>query len=142
MSDTDDIGGPEDTLPQGSTYEPPQANAADENQIDVATVQAKRREDQDKADLREILTSQAGRRFVYRLLDICDMMSIGDVEPLMLQRAEGRRWVGAQILNILKSNSLSTYPELLLERAAQVAIDERERAAALHKRTSNQEIVD
>jgi hypothetical protein len=133
---------PEDTLPTAQGYEPPQPNAADTNQIEVSVLQAGRRADQEKLDLSAILTSAHGRRFVYRLLEICDMLSIADSDPIMIQRAEGRRWVGAEILKILASHSLATYPELLLERAAQAKIDEQERLIALHKRTSNQENVD
>lgn len=133
---------PEDTLPTAQGFEPPQPNAADTNQIEVSVLQAGRRQDQEKLDLTAILTSVHGRRFVYRLLEICDMLSIADSDPIMIQRAEGRRWVGAEILKILASHSLSTYPELLLERAAQIAVDEQERQIALHKRTKNQENVD
>jgi len=114
---------PEDTLPTAQGFEPPQPNAADTNQIEVSVLQAGRRQDQEKLDLTAILTSVHGRRFVYRLLEICDMLSIADSDPIMIQRAEGRRWVGAEILKILASHSLATYPELLLERAAQAKID-------------------
>ena len=133
---------PEDTLPPAQGFEPPQPNAADTNQIEVSVLQAGRRQDQEKLDLTAILTSVHGRRFVYRLLEICDMLSIADSDPIMIQRAEGRRWVGAEILKILASHSLATYPELLLERAAQAKIDEQERQVALHKRTKDQENVD
>jgi hypothetical protein len=133
---------PEDTLPTAQGFEPPQPNAADTNQIEVSVLQAGRRQDQEKLDLTAILTSVHGRRFVYRLLEICDMLSIADSDPIMIQRAEGRRWVGAEILKILASHSLATYPELLLERAAQAKIDEQERQVALHKRTKDQENVD
>lgn len=142
MSDVDPDSLPEDTLPTAQGYETPQPNAADKNQIEVSVLQANRRVDQEKLDLAAILTSTHGRRFVYRLLEICDMLSIADSDPIMIQRAEGRRWVGAEILKILASHSLATYPELLLERAAQAKIDEQERQVALHKRTKDQENVD
>ncbi len=140
--DPEGLGKGEDTLPQGSLYEAPIPNAADKNQIDVAVVQTKRRDDQDKIDLAVVLSTPEGRRFVYRLIAMTDMLSISGMDSNELQRAEGRRWVGAQLLDMIKNHSLSPYPQLLLERAAQLEIDERARLAALSKRTSDQENVD
>lgn len=124
----------EDTIPMGVTLPP--LNAEDQDQIEVATLQATRRSEIEALDLKTVFAMPEGRRFITRILQLTGIQCLSDPDPVLVQRSEGARAVGLEILKILHSHSIHAYPQLLVEAAIQLEQDQKERDAALISRTT------
>ena len=70
------------------------ANAADESQLAELAKKELRGRDRELADLREILATKGGRRFVWRLLNASELFSIAEVMNASIYALEGKRKLG------------------------------------------------
>lgn len=77
-------------------------NAADRSQVGVARRQQERLALQQANDLREVLSSQAGRRFVFRLLEHCSVFSSINTGSSQIYANAGRQDVGHFIMAIVE----------------------------------------
>lgn len=127
----------EDSMPMG--IQPGQPNADDQNQIQVATIQMKRREQREAEDLAWVLSTEHGRRFVTRIIQLTGVHAISDPDPVLVQRSEGARSVGLEVLRLLGSHSVTTYPNMLMEAALLAEHDKKERDIALVEHEKAQE---
>jgi hypothetical protein len=67
-------------------------------------------------DLRNVLSTQHGRRFVWRMLEVCGVYSpVFTGEPLTMSHAEGRRSVGIDLIQEAQRVSCDTYVEMVKE---------------------------
>lgn len=86
--------------------EPLVKNAADEAQIKEADVQSKNRKNRDLDDLKYVLQSAQGRRFLWRLLGECRVHnSIFNTNALTQSHSSGKQDVGHFIMGeIIRSD--------------------------------------
>lgn len=123
----------EDTPPMGNM---PQHgyNAENTDQIEVATIQSKRRDQQEFIDLSNVMSTPSGRRFMTRILQLTGIQRLSELDPIACQRSEGARSVGIELLKILHGHSIHLYPQLLIEAAQQAEEEHKEREIALNER--------
>jgi hypothetical protein len=69
-------------------------NAADETQLAELAKKELRGRDRELEDLREILATKSGRRFVWRLLNASELFSIAEVMNASIYALEGKRKLG------------------------------------------------
>lgn len=85
-------------------------NAADEGQVQEATRDAKLRRERELNDLRSVLNTVEGRRFLWRILEFCGLYKTsftGSSETFFL---EGQRNVGIKLITEI----IETEPEAYL----------------------------
>lgn len=85
-------------------------NAADEGQVQEATRDAKLRRERELNDLRSVLNTIEGRRFLWRILEFCGLYKTsftGSSETFFL---EGQRNVGIKLITEI----IETEPEAYL----------------------------
>lgn len=109
-------------------------NADDEHQILVAENQALERAQRETKDLDLILSTESGRRFLTRILQLTGLNVLSEADAILCHRSEGARSVGIELCSILNRHSIHAYPLLLTEAAALVAEEKRQYAAALDAR--------
>lgn len=92
-----------------------QANAADENEIKGARDREKRREMRDRDDLKQILDTKAGRRFIWRKLQECGFFRssfTGNSETFF---REGMRNMGLKLMAEVNEACPEAYVLMLKE---------------------------
>ncbi len=90
------------------------------------------RERQRKRDLKEIMDSPAGRRFMYDLLfGRCGLMNIYLAQDSGIYRHEGRRSVAVELGQELQTENATNYTKMIEEHLAELADDAVIRGAAL-----------
>lgn len=93
-----------------------QANAADETEIKGARDREKRRAMRDRDDLKQILETKSGRRFIWRLLnDECGVFRTSMTGNSTTFFNEGARNVGLKLLAWVNDTRPEAYVEMLKE---------------------------
>lgn len=92
-------------------------NASDAEQVEKASKRVKRREDIDAEDLKFILGTAQGRRFVWRYLGLCGVYRISHSGESTHETAfkEGARLVGTTLLNDINSARPEAYFQMIEE---------------------------
>lgn len=73
-------------------------NASDKKQIDEAGKKRKQKDSEEVTDLREMLSTAAGRRVLWRVLEVCRAEQISfSTNALQMAFNEGHRNVGIQL---------------------------------------------
>jgi len=90
-------------------------NASDEKQIEAAGKKEKFFEDQKLDDIKEVLSTEAGRRFVWRMLDFCGVFKSSLADEHMIYFNEGIRNVGLRLLEDITLVGLDAYMLILKE---------------------------
>ena len=91
------------------------ANAADEKQVKNAAEEERRRAERDADDMRYILSTKSGRRFIWNLLGECGVFQCsfdGSSKPFF---KEGERNVGLKILVRLNDADPQAYVTMINE---------------------------
>lgn len=79
--------------------QPEPYNSGDPEQVKSKKTRAKHAEDQHKNDLRAIMATVGGRRYLWALMGACGVFSdTGSVDPLLVGRFLGRRSLGLELL--------------------------------------------
>jgi len=91
------------------------SNASDEKQIAEAKQKVKNRQDQEKDDLKYVLASAQGRRFIYKTLELTGIYKssfTGSSETFFL---EGQRNIGLKLLAKVQEVDFDGYLKMLNE---------------------------
>jgi hypothetical protein len=92
-------------------------NAADEEQVREAKGKAKLGRDRELDDVREILSSPAGRRFYWRYLEECKLYKqCADHSGSWTYFNEGQRNIGLKLLSDLNEACPEAYLVMLKEK--------------------------
>lgn len=73
-------------------------NAADPDQVKKAGPKAKRRRERELADIRMILQSEEGKRFIWNLIRRCGVFEVNVDPTSRVYFHEGRREIGLKVL--------------------------------------------
>lgn len=122
----DPLAGGEDTLPGAVLRGPSRPNAGDPDAVDAATAMAERRALREAKDLAKVLQLEEGRRVIMRVIRFTGIHVLSSQDPIRGQRDEGARSVGLAILDLLGSQGIQVFPQMLLEEARQAEIDAAE----------------
>jgi hypothetical protein len=72
--------------------------------------------EQRRADIREVMASAAGRRFIYNLIfDSCGLMNLYPAQDSGIYRHEGQRTVGFRLATELQMEHTSNYIAMISE---------------------------
>ena len=94
-------------------------DAGDAGQVEKKKTKFQIRKEQDKEDLKEILLSPGGRRFLWKLLSECriyDISFTGEIGWTSFN--EGKRQIGLRIIEDIFDASPNAYLEMHLEGKA------------------------
>lgn len=95
---------------------PAVTNAADPKQVRRAAQAERRAEIERRADLREVLRSRSGRRFLWTLLSECGLFESSFSSDLALMaHKEGERNVGLRLFADLNNVDVGIYHQMALE---------------------------
>jgi hypothetical protein len=106
-------------------------NAADHKQVQRATSKQKTRRDQELSDLRVILATTCGRRFVWSLLSKCGLYESGWDPSAKIHFNAGRRQVGLELMADIASADEHAFLVMMTE-AQQIEKRERQEQDALN----------
>jgi len=90
-------------------------NAADKEQVKAAGSKEKRRREKELSDIRELLRTPGGRRFMWRYLDRCGVYRssfTGNSQTFFL---EGERNIGLQMITDIMDADPGLYIEMIKE---------------------------
>lgn len=73
-------------------------NAADEEQVRVGKLKGEFGRDQELRDLREILATPGGRRFIWRYLNLCKIFESSWSPSAAIHFNEGQRDIGLRLM--------------------------------------------
>ena len=104
-------------------------NAASAAQVSRASWRADDRRGRDRSDLRNILQTPAGRRFLWATLDRCRVFQPLGHDALMVHSNEGRRLVGLELMEDLTAADPNAYLTLLAEAFKAQTLEQAESAA-------------
>jgi hypothetical protein len=92
-------------------------NAADEKQVRKAEEIERHTANQSVQDLKNVLSTEYGKRFVKRILMVTGLndVSFRTNDPYLTAHNEGRRWVGLSILTDMIKADPQVYVNLLAE---------------------------
>jgi len=92
-------------------------NASDEEQVAKAGKKVKQREDIDVEDLKYIMDTPQGRRFVWRYLGLCGVYRLSFSGEASHETAfkEGARLIGTTLLNDINTASPEAYFKMIEE---------------------------
>ncbi|HXD72176.1 MAG TPA: hypothetical protein VN628_00495 [Vicinamibacterales bacterium] len=105
-------------------------NAADGEQVQHAARKEKDRARRDVDDVRAVLSSRQGRRFVWRVLKAAGLYRSITVEGSMIYALSGRRDFGLEVLDWVTGASRELYVQMESEGRADQARDRQENVAA------------
>lgn len=92
-------------------------NAGDEAQVEKAGKKLKRREDNDEADLKFLMNTPQGRRFIWRYLETCGVFTSSFTGETSHETAfkEGMRLVGLTLLSDVNKAGPQAYFQMIEE---------------------------
>ncbi len=90
-------------------------DAGDEWAVKKKKTKAQIHKEQDKEDLKEILLSPGGRRFLWNLLQECRLYKISFTGDNMTIFNEGKRQIGLRLIEDIFDASPNAYLEMHLE---------------------------
>ena len=90
-------------------------DAGDEGQVKKKKTKAQIRREQDKEDLKEILLSPGGRRFLWKILSECRIYDISFTGDVWTAFNEGKRQIGLRLIEDIFDASPNAYTEMRLE---------------------------
>lgn len=90
-------------------------NAADETQLAELSKKELRGRDRELEDLREIVSTRGGRRFVLRLINASELFSTADVMNAGIYALEGKRKIGKLLFNDVMEAAPEAYLLMMKE---------------------------
>jgi hypothetical protein len=93
-----------------------QTNAADPQQVKSAEKKAKRLRDEELEDVRFLLKSEQGKRFMWRYLKKCKIFHSIWHASALIHFEEGRRQVGLEILSDITEASPPALVEMMTNK--------------------------
>jgi hypothetical protein len=90
-------------------------NAADETQLAELAKKELRGRDRELEDLREIVSTKGGRRFVLRLINASELFSTADVMNAGIYALEGKRKIGKLLFNDVMEAAPEAYLLMMKE---------------------------
>lgn len=82
-----------------------QFDVGDKNQVKERKTAAKRQQEQETEELRQVLETRPGRAVIWRILSECGIYHEAPVQPDLAARFNGRRGIGIKILkDIFEAN--------------------------------------
>ena len=90
-------------------------DAGDEGQVKKKKTKAQIHKEQDKEDLKLLLDSAGGRRFLWRLLEECGVYKISFTGDNYTIFNEGKRQIGLRLIEDIFNASPNAYTEMRLE---------------------------
>jgi hypothetical protein len=90
-------------------------NAADESQLAELAKKELRGRDRELEDLREIVSTRGGRRFVLRLINASELFSTADVMNAGIYALEGKRKIGKLLFNDVMEAAPEAYLLMMKE---------------------------
>jgi hypothetical protein len=90
-------------------------NAADESQLAELAKKELRGRDRELEDLREIVSTRGGRRFVLRLINASELFSTADVMNAGIYALEGKRKIGKLLFNDVMEAAPEAYLLMIKE---------------------------
>jgi len=90
-------------------------NAADPEQVEKAKQKVESRNDRRLNDVREILNTKRGRRFMWETLEFCGIFKTSLADPHQIFYNEGQRNVGLKLLADVNEASPEAYLLMLRE---------------------------
>lgn len=90
-------------------------DAGDEGQVKKKKTKAQIHKEQDKEDLKEILLSPGGRRFLWKLLEECGVYKISFTGNSHTFFNEGKRQIGLRLIEDIFDASPNAYTEMRSE---------------------------
>jgi hypothetical protein len=91
-------------------------NAANENDIKKMSSNEKLKINQDEADLKSVLSTLQGRRYIFKILSMSGIYKLSaDNSGSWTYFNEGKRAVGLNLLSDIMAVSPEVYPQMLLE---------------------------
>ncbi len=93
-------------------------DAGDATQVKKRKTKAQIRQEQDKEDLRNILLSPGGRRFMWKLLEECGVYKISFTGNSHTFFNEGKRQIGLRLIEDIFNADPNAYTEMRMESAA------------------------
>jgi len=90
-------------------------NAADAEQVEKAKQKVESRNDRRLNDVREVMNSKRGRRFMWELLDFCGIFKTSLADEHQIFYNEGMRNVGLKLLADVNEASPDAYLLMLKE---------------------------
>lgn len=90
-------------------------NAADPEQVNVAAQKSKSARERELNDMREILATPAGRRFIWRYMGDCGLFSLSFTGNSTTFFNEGMRNIGLKLLTDVTEARPEAYLEMALE---------------------------
>lgn len=93
-------------------------DAGDEKQVKKRKTKIQIRKEQDKEDLRSILSSASGRRFMWKLLEECGVYKISFTGNSHTFFNEGKRQIGLRLIEDIFDAAPNAYTEMRMEAAS------------------------
>jgi hypothetical protein len=91
-------------------------DVGDVKQVKQRKTKAQLAQERKDEELREILSTEGGRYFVWRLMSECHMYgSVSHQDPMRMAQLSGMRDVGLAIMEELMTSHPSIYPTMVLE---------------------------
>lgn len=90
-------------------------NAGDEAQVKERTKKVKTARERELDDLRAILDTKGGRRFVWRLLAASELFAVSDVMNASIYALEGKRKLGKLLFNDVMEAAPEAYLLMMKE---------------------------
>lgn len=97
-------------------------NAADEQQVERAKERTLSKEEKDANDLRWVLNSKPGRRFMWRLLEECGVYKTSFTGNSATFFNEGMRNIGLKLINEINNNAPEAYLVMLKEAKGELDV--------------------
>lgn len=91
-------------------------NAADEGQVNNAKIKKQLLDDRNHNDLKFILDSEQGRRFLWRILGNCGVFKTSFVTSSEIYFNEGKRSIGLQILAEIMDCDPNAYLKMITNK--------------------------
>lgn len=90
-------------------------NAGDETQVKERTKKVKSERERELDDLREILKTRGGRRFIWRLLSASELFAVSEVMNASIYALEGKRKLGKLLFNDVMEAAPEAYLLMMKE---------------------------
>jgi hypothetical protein len=90
-------------------------NAANEDQVKEAKLREKYGRDREVEDVRSILSSVYGRRFIWRYLDVCGVFKTSFTGSSQTFYLEGQRNIGLKILADINEANPDAFVQMMKE---------------------------
>ncbi len=113
-------------------------NAANPGQVRAATKQREWKTGEDANDLRTIYQSDAGKRFLLRLMDETRVfLDPFNRDPVQMAHDVGYQEIGRTLMAWLSQADPAAFPNLLMYRLKQKADEEADRLRLIEQKKSN-----